>query len=60
MQLNDKALSSQDAVDSFDRLRASRASFRFANESEAEEWEQDGRIDEVRPSTFDVGLFRER
>ena len=60
MQSNDKPLSPQDAVDSADRVRKSRASFRFANESEAEEWEQDGRIDDVRPTTFEVGPIPER
>lgn len=44
----DKALSPQDAVDSFDRLRKSQIAFRFASESEAEEWERDGRINDVR------------
>ena len=56
--MNDKALSPQDAVDSFDRLQKSRISFRFANESDAEQWDRDGRIDEVRHA--DTNPFPER
>lgn len=56
--MNDKALSPQDAVDSFDRLRKSQISFSFANESDAEEWEQDGRIDDMRQSAFEVSRFQ--
>lgn len=58
--MNDKALSPQDAVDSFERLRKSRVAFRFASESEAEEWEQVGRIDDARQTAFDVKWFPKR
>ena len=52
--MNDDGLSPQDALDSFDRLRKSRISFCFASESDAEQWERDGRVEEVREGRIDV------
>ena len=60
MQSNEKALSPQDAVDSFDRLRASRVTFGFANESDAEQWDRDGRVDDVDESPLPASPFSER
>jgi hypothetical protein len=45
MQSDSEAPAPQDAVGPFDRRRASRA-LRFSSEIDAEQWEQDGRVDE--------------
>jgi hypothetical protein len=45
MQSDSEAPKPQDAVGPFDRRRTSRA-LRFSSETDAEQWEQDGRIDE--------------
>jgi hypothetical protein len=49
MQLHDRVPVAQDAIEARDSLNQHPEVLRFASETEAEQWEQDGRVDDWEP-----------